>query len=112
MGAPTVLLGGRPAARMGDMTAHGGVISLGCFTVLIGTAGSTSEGACPPGTCMTAVTELQRLLTLGLVIPAEEVNAFIGLVESHRGGDIPEYLAVGMLENADRLLSGDLYPED
>jgi uncharacterized Zn-binding protein involved in type VI secretion len=25
-----------PAARMGDMTAHGGLISLGCPTVLIG----------------------------------------------------------------------------
>ncbi len=27
---------GRPAARMGDMTAHGGVITLGFPTVLIG----------------------------------------------------------------------------
>jgi uncharacterized Zn-binding protein involved in type VI secretion len=36
MGAPTVLISGLPAARIGDMTAHGGVISLGCFTVLIG----------------------------------------------------------------------------
>jgi uncharacterized Zn-binding protein involved in type VI secretion len=35
MGAPTVLIGGLPAARMGDPTAHGGVIMLGCFTVLI-----------------------------------------------------------------------------
>ena len=36
MGAPTVLIGGQPAARMGDSTAHGGVIMLGCFTVIIG----------------------------------------------------------------------------
>lgn len=35
-GSPTVLIGGVPAARMGDSTAHGGVIVLGCFTVLIG----------------------------------------------------------------------------
>jgi uncharacterized Zn-binding protein involved in type VI secretion len=35
-GAPTVLIGGRPAARMGDPTAHGGVITLGCPQVLIG----------------------------------------------------------------------------
>ena len=35
MGAPTVLIGGLPAARMGDPTVHGGVIMLGCFTVLI-----------------------------------------------------------------------------
>ncbi|MHB1736471.1 MAG: PAAR domain-containing protein [Acidithiobacillus sp.] len=35
VGAPTVLIGGLPAARLGDSTAHGGVIVLGCFTVLI-----------------------------------------------------------------------------
>jgi uncharacterized Zn-binding protein involved in type VI secretion len=31
-----VLIGGQPAARMGDMTAHGGVIIVGQPTVLIG----------------------------------------------------------------------------
>ena len=36
MGAPTVLIGGQPAARMGDPCAHGGTIILGCPTVLIG----------------------------------------------------------------------------
>ncbi|MEA9557958.1 PAAR domain-containing protein [Xanthomonas nasturtii] len=36
MGAPTVIISGQPAARLGDSTAHGGVIALGCFTVLIG----------------------------------------------------------------------------
>ena len=36
MGAFTVLIGGRPAARMGDLTAHGGAIVLGCFNVLLG----------------------------------------------------------------------------
>ncbi len=35
-GSATVLIGGKPAARMGDLTAHGGVITLGCPTVLIG----------------------------------------------------------------------------
>jgi len=35
MGSPKVLIGGRPAARMGDVTSHGGSIVLGCFTVLI-----------------------------------------------------------------------------
>ncbi|MFN4079863.1 MAG: type VI secretion protein, partial [Saprospiraceae bacterium] len=29
-------IGGKPAARMGDSTAHGGQITLGCPTVLIG----------------------------------------------------------------------------
>jgi len=35
-GSATVLIGGRPAARMGDMTAHGGSIVLGLPTVMIG----------------------------------------------------------------------------
>jgi len=35
-GSSKVLIGFLPAARMGDQTAHGGVIVLGCFTVLIG----------------------------------------------------------------------------
>ncbi len=36
VGSGTVLIGGMPAARMGDMTTHGGIIVLGCPTVLIG----------------------------------------------------------------------------
>jgi len=38
-GSPTVLIGGRMAARMGDLTAHGGVIVVGDPTVLIGDSG-------------------------------------------------------------------------
>jgi len=36
MGSFTVLIGNLPAARLGDSTAHGGVIVAGCPTVLIG----------------------------------------------------------------------------
>jgi uncharacterized Zn-binding protein involved in type VI secretion len=35
-GSSSVLIGGKPAARMGDSTAHGGTIVLGEVTVLIG----------------------------------------------------------------------------
>jgi uncharacterized Zn-binding protein involved in type VI secretion len=35
-GCPTVLIGGSMAARMGDMTAHGGVIVIGQLNVMIG----------------------------------------------------------------------------
>jgi uncharacterized Zn-binding protein involved in type VI secretion len=35
-GSSTVLICGKPAARMGDTTAHGGSIVLGLPTVLIG----------------------------------------------------------------------------
>ncbi len=35
-GSATVLIGGKPAARMGDTMAHGGSIVGGCPTVMIG----------------------------------------------------------------------------
>ena len=35
-GSATVMISGRPAARMGDSTAHGGTIVLGMPTVMIG----------------------------------------------------------------------------
>ncbi len=35
-GSATVLIGGKPAARMGDTTAHGGSIVAGAPTVMIG----------------------------------------------------------------------------
>lgn len=35
-GSATVLIGSKPAARMGDTTAHGGTIVAGLPTVLIG----------------------------------------------------------------------------
>ncbi|MGL4419891.1 MAG: PAAR domain-containing protein, partial [Gemmataceae bacterium] len=41
-GSMTVMIGGLPAARMGDMTAHGGVIVMGFPTVLIGDMGQGS----------------------------------------------------------------------
>ena len=36
MGSTTVLIGGKPAARLGDPTAHGGTITLGFPMVMIG----------------------------------------------------------------------------
>ena len=35
-GSATVMIGGKPAARMGDTTAHGGQIMLGAFNGMIG----------------------------------------------------------------------------
>lgn len=35
-GSATVMIGGKPAARMGDTTAHGGSVVLGAMTVMIG----------------------------------------------------------------------------
>lgn len=35
-GSATVMINGKPAARMGDTTAHGGSIVIGCPNVMIG----------------------------------------------------------------------------
>ena len=45
LGSTGVFIGGKPAARMGDQTAHGGVISLGFPTVLIGETGGGGGGS-------------------------------------------------------------------
>lgn len=47
-GVPTVLISGKPAARMTDLTAHGGVIVAGCPTVLIGGAAPPAPPPPPP----------------------------------------------------------------
>jgi len=39
LGSTGVFIGGKPAARMGDQCAHGGTIAVGCPTVLIGETG-------------------------------------------------------------------------
>lgn len=47
MGSTGVFIGGKPAARLGDPTAHGGVVVVGCPTVLIGEYASGAMQ--PPG---------------------------------------------------------------
>jgi len=56
-GSPTVFIGFMPAARIGDTTAHGGVIVMGCPTVIIGEVGAgapvgpgTPGAGAPPAT--------------------------------------------------------------
>jgi uncharacterized Zn-binding protein involved in type VI secretion len=48
-GSPTVLIGNMMAARMGDPTMHGGTITLGCPTVMIGEVGQGSPVEAPAG---------------------------------------------------------------
>lgn len=47
LGSVGVLIGGKPAARMGDMCAHGGTIVMGFPTVLIGEVGAGGMTAMP-----------------------------------------------------------------
>jgi hypothetical protein len=52
MGSPTVFISGKMAARMGDPTVHGGVIVVGCPTVLIGEMGMGGAGGAGMGGLM------------------------------------------------------------
>ena len=52
LGSMGVMLGGKPAARMGDLTAHGGTITLGLPTVMIG---EISPSALAPAVAAAAV---------------------------------------------------------
>jgi uncharacterized Zn-binding protein involved in type VI secretion len=47
-GVPTILIGGKPAATMTAVTAHGGVIVAGCPTVLYGGAAPPAPPPPPP----------------------------------------------------------------
>jgi uncharacterized Zn-binding protein involved in type VI secretion len=44
-GSMGVMIGGLPAARIGDITAHGGTIVMGSPTCMIGEVGSPPPGA-------------------------------------------------------------------
>jgi uncharacterized Zn-binding protein involved in type VI secretion len=54
MGSPTVTIGGMLAARLGDSTVHGGVIVVGCPTVMIGEVGMGGAGSPQAGTMSSA----------------------------------------------------------
>jgi uncharacterized Zn-binding protein involved in type VI secretion len=49
LGSTGVFVGGKPAARIGDQTAHGGAIVMGLPTVLIGETGSGGPGGAAAG---------------------------------------------------------------
>ena len=54
MGSPTVLIGNMLAARIGDPTVHGGVIVVGCPTVIIGSAGTSGNPSAATLQCQAA----------------------------------------------------------
>ena len=53
-GAFPVPIVGKPAARLTDQTGHGGVIVVGCPTVLIGLAGTAGDVAAATSVCQAA----------------------------------------------------------
>ena len=57
------MIGGSFAARMGDSTAAGGVISSGCFTVLIGDLVGAGSG---PAFCLECAAKAAAAFISGL----------------------------------------------
>ena len=53
----TVMVGGKPVAKMGDATVHGGSIILGCPTVIIGTGGAAGAAASAASAAASAASE-------------------------------------------------------
>lgn len=61
LGSVGVFIGGKPAARMGDQCAHGGAIVLGLPTVLIGEIGGGGSGGAGAGGGSMAAMPVQAL---------------------------------------------------
>ena len=58
IGSTGVLIGGKPAARLGDMTIHGGTVTVGLPTVLIG---ETMPGAPPVVVVVPGISNLRQV---------------------------------------------------
>lgn len=90
---------GKPAARMGDLTAHGGTIILGCPTVLIG--GMPAARVSDMHTCPLVNGVVPHVG--GPIIPPGGVTVLIGGMPAARVGDLltcvgpPDTIAKGEL---------------
>lgn len=75
---------GKPAARMGDVTAHGGLITLGCPTVLIG--GAPAARVSDLHTCPMVTGVVPHVG--GPVLPPGSPTVLIGGLPAARVGDL------------------------
>ncbi len=83
LGSAGVLFGGKPAARMGDTTAHGGTIMAGCPTVLIGETGSPGGGG---GLGAMSVAVLQTMKPTMPPHVQQKIEHIIGMKEAAKNG--------------------------
>lgn len=81
LGSTGVFIGGKPAARMGDSCAHGGTITVGCPTVLIGEAGGGAGGgiAAMP---VSVIIELASSLPIKAKLAAKQIAGMKSAAES------------------------------
>jgi uncharacterized Zn-binding protein involved in type VI secretion len=82
MGSTGVFFGKMPAARMGDPTAHGGTIVLGCPTVLIGETSSGGAG----GISAIPISVLQNVMNNVPAKEAQKIAQVIALKDAAADG--------------------------
>lgn len=75
---------GKPAARQGDLTAHGGLISIGCPTVLIG--GMPAARVTDMHTCPLVSGTVPHVG--GPLLPPGSMTVLIGGMPAARVGDM------------------------
>jgi len=91
----------KPAARMGDSTAHGGVIAVGCPTVLIGGMPAARMG--DMHTCPMATPGTPPIPHVGGPITMGSATVLIGGMPAARMGDMatctgpPDTIAAGCM---------------
>lgn len=83
-GSSGVFIGGKPAARMGDRCIHGGAITTGCVTVLIGEKAGGSGGGGGLGAIPTAA--LKAVLDSSGPVPVKSMAQVAALKEAAREG--------------------------
>jgi len=92
---------GKPAARMGDSTAHGGAIAVGCPTVLIGGMPAARMG--DMHTCPMATPGTPPIPHVGGPITLGSATVLIGGMPAARMGDMatctgpPDTIAAGCM---------------
>ena len=83
LGSTGVMIGGKPAARMGDQCAHGGAIVVGCPTVLIGEA----SGAVAPTLAAMPISSLLEVKKNVPPVLAKKIAQIVALKEAAKNGN-------------------------
>jgi len=83
LGSSGVFIGGKPAARMGDQCAHGGTIAVGCPTVLIGEVSGGTTGGM---SAMPAKTLLLLKSSMPVMLQ-QTIAQVIGMKQAAESGD-------------------------
>ena len=86
LGSVGVIIGGKPAARMGDSCAHGGMITVGCPTVLIGEVMGGGGGGAGGGLGAMPIAALVNVMKSAPPKLAQKIAQVVALKEAAKNG--------------------------